>query len=586
MKNGLLILASAIIFSLQGCGGGSGSDTNTSTNTADGGGGGGGGSVAQQQQVTGTAAVGAPIGPGTLSAVDANGNVGSTAISATGTFTLDISSLTPPILLKAEGTVGGQTAVEFSVIADKTLSVVNVTPVSTAIAARVMNDDPGTVFSDKSTTKIALMTRSAVDGMNVALGEVLAGARSAAGLAGSGRVDLLNTAFTADKTGLDRLLDLVSVSVQPNGAITVSNKTGAGSVTFAAGTATPSGNLGSVEAINTAGIDELGKRFQNLMANGSEWVPGGQAVSLFASGFKHEGMDLNSFTDGIEEAFGLTVAPAKVYGCSKVGSADVCDVTFGLSWPDGEKEDFYMPVIKGSDGTWKFYGDQAPAFTNINAVAFRTVTFSGTVDKTGMNVNVPINGAPGSGEDGKIGNSPIQSVKVFSGSSVSGTPLAQLVRPTSSGCSYLVTSASSCGNFVELTSGAIADIQASAKGGRSMFTVQYLNGSNAEIGKATIYMLSAPLQLSEIRPNRFATFSAAVFSAFQALTDPNATFTLAISPLPAGVVWEDVVGVQPADQDVELAGRTSITALRGGGQNIGTVTRDKDGRKYWYNTYY
>jgi hypothetical protein len=398
-------------------------------------------------------------------------------------------------------------------------------------------------------------------------------------------VDLLNTAFTADKTGLDRLLDLVSVSVQPNGAITVSNKTGAGSVTFAAGTATPSGNLGSVEAINTAGIDDLGKKLQNLLASEQAWAAG-SGPSLFASGFKHEGMDVDSFTDGILEAVGLTVAPAKVYGCSKADSADVCDVTFGLSWPDGEKEEFYMPVIKGSDGTWKFYGDQAPAYTNINAVALRTVTVSRTVDKTGMSVYVPINdGAPGSGEDGKIGDSPIQSVKVFSGSSVSGTPLVQLVRPTSSGCLYLVTSASSCSNFVELTSGAIADIQASDKGGRSMFTVQYLNGSNAEIGKATIYMLSSPLQLSEIRSNRFATLSAASFSAFQALTNPNATFTVTISSLPTGVVWEDVFGVQPADQDVELAGRTSITALRGGGQDIGTVTRDKDGRKYWYNRF-
>jgi hypothetical protein len=287
-----------------------------------------------------------------------------------------------------------------------------------------------------------------------------------------------------------------------------------------------------------------------------------------------------------EGALGMTMGPAKVYGCYKVGSADVCDVAFDVSFPSGESDSFYMPVIKGEDGTWKFYGDQAPAYTNINAVASRDVSSNGTVDKTGINIFIPVNGAAGSGEDGEIGAQTIHSVKVFPGSTVSSSPIATLTRGVS-GCGFLV-SAGFCGNFVELNTAQIESLRANSRGGRSMFTVQYLNDGGGEIGKATIYMLSTPLLQSEVasNSNRFAAVTNESFSSFLSATPQTTQFTLSISSPPAGVVWEDLVGaVYPVSQDVELAGKTSVLVTRGNGQNILTVARDKDGRVYWYNRF-
>lgn len=586
MKKTLLILASAVILSLQGCGGGSSGNAVNVGNTGNAGNTGGGNAQDDvSNQISGTAAVGAPIGPGTLSAVDANGVEKSTTLSATGTFSLGVSNLTAPILLKAEGRAGGRTAVEYSVIDTKSRTVVNVTPVSTAIAARVMDDEPEKVFREKTTAKIARLTKDKVDEVNAAVGAELAAARSAAGLTGSGPVDLLNTTFVADKTGLDRLLDLVSVTVQPDRAITIDNKTGAGRVTLAVGQPRD-GALGTVAALNTAGIDQLGQRVQSLLASSSTWNPQ-TAIALFATGFKHEGRGSTDFVSDFEGALGVTMGPAKVYGCYKADSADVCDVAFDVSFPSGGSDSFYMPVIKDSDGNWKFYGDRAPAYTNINAVASRDVSSNGTVDKTGINIYIPVNGAAGSGEDGKIGAQTIHSVKVFPGSTVSSSPIATLTRGVS-GCGFLV-SAGFCGNFVELNTAQIESLRANSRGGRSMFTVQYLNDGGVEIGKATIYMLSTPLLKSEVasNSNRFGTVTNESYSSFLSATSQSTTpFTLSINSLPAGVVWEDLVGaVYPVDQDVELAGKTSVPVKRGTGLNVLTVTRDKDGRVYWYNRF-
>ena len=81
---GLSILAA-------GCGGGGGSST----------------PVAPPDMLSGTAAAGAAI-IGQVTVKGSAGNTTSTLIEANGNYNVDVSGLTAPYILRAEGTVGGK----------------------------------------------------------------------------------------------------------------------------------------------------------------------------------------------------------------------------------------------------------------------------------------------------------------------------------------------------------------------------------------------------------------------------------------------------------------------------------------------
>lgn len=551
--------------------------------------------------ITGLAAVGAPISSGVLSAVDAGGRTASTTIADDGTYSIDfLSRLQPPVLIKAEGVSGGRSTVHFGVITSTTATTVNVTPVSTAVVAQVMQADPGVVFATADTSKIALLTTSQVTATNAIIGNVLSAARIAAGISGDGALDFLTTPFSADKTGLDKLLDLVKISIQPDQSVHVKNKTSDG-VAIVSSAGNLSGNLGTVELIDTAGIDLLGKDLQAAFRGG--WKINSElVVNLFSNDFFQEGVDKSTIIRWISEDFidmqGVKVLPAKILNCSINDFAPICDVLFTIKYSDGAFEPFIFPVRR-EGGYWKIYGDQSPVYTEYGAVVYRTVSGNNSVETiSGFNIQVD--------DDAVIGDTKVGYVKAWFGrvtESPDRSPDFVFVNPkevagscnnvTSGGFLRILTNQSdnnTCqGNFARLSDNRIDQLRASFSNVRPKITVFYydVDGNRIPNAQHVINVEALPLKPSEVTDGYFATVTDSSWSQFAA-ANLKTEFTLVVSK-GASVGLEDVIGAGPLGSSLD-AQRLPFSTVRTGSSwrvlktnnSLITVTRDADGRMYWY----
>ena len=584
LTNYALLMASMALL-IQGCGGGS--------SVVDGG---------SNQPVLSVAAVGAPISLGTISAIDKNGQTASTDVAADGSYSLSfISGLTAPVLLRVEGVSGGRTIVHFGVATSTSLSVVNVTPVSTAVVAQVMQADPGTVFATADTAKIALLTQSQVEAASNIIGAELAAARSAAGLSGTGSLDFLNTAFSADKTGLDKVLDLVRVSVQPDRSIQLKNKTDDG-VTTVGTNGSVSGSLGTIASIDTKSIDTLGASLQAAFQNGAApWLSASPSVlNLFSSDFLHGGEGrsavIASLAQEAEDMRGAQFLPGKVVNCASSAGGTVCEVQYTIRYTDGAVEVFTFPV-RQEGSAWKLYGDQAPTSTQYGAVVYRTKSGTTVNTRSGFNIQVY--------DDASIGGTPVGFVKIWFGTNTSGTADGVFVNPNprvatvqhcgGNSAGYLevltdVNNVNSCaGNFIELTDTQIGQLRSNFSTSRPKITVRYYDAAGNRIGASeyVITVESLPLKTTEVTDGHFAVINDSSWTQFAA-ANLNTQFTLSVTKGP-NVGLEDVVGAGPLGTTLTtqnlpystIRTGTSWSALKANSSLI-TVTRDADGRMYWY----
>jgi hypothetical protein len=575
-------------------------------------GGGGGTTTATTSVATGLAAVGAPISAGTLSAIDVNGLTASTAIADDGTYSLNfLASLRTPILLRAEGVSGGRTTFQFGVITSATDTTVNVTPVSTAVVAQVMQADPGVVFAAADTAKIALLTTAQVAAVNTIIGNALSVARTAAGISGNGAIDFLNTPFVADKTGLDKLLDLVRISVQPDRSVKLKNKTADG-VTTVSSVGAVSGSLGTIGALDTAGIDALGRALEASFANNAvAWGdplrsvnPSQSVVNLFSSGFLHGGENASTIISNIarqaDDMGGAKFSKARIFNCPNVAASPVCEVAFNVTYADLSVEPFIFPVIYES-GSWKIYGNQAPVTTNYASVVYRTVSGSNAATtRSGFNIEAF--------DTASIGGTSVGFIKAWFGTDTSSTPEFVFVNPNRvtgscngsnlGGIFRILTDPNnnnSCAeNFAELSNSRIDQLRASFATVRPKITVRYYNTSGNWIANSehVITIEALPLKPSEVTDGHFATVTSASWSEFAAINTNNTPFTLAVTKSPF-VGLEEVRGARPIDSPNTVQGMPFSTVRvgsswsvwtmgSGSARHLTTTTRDEDGRMYWY----
>ncbi|MBI3598059.1 MAG: hypothetical protein HY201_01165, partial [Nitrospirae bacterium] len=163
--------------------------------------------------ISGTASAGAPI-VGTVTIKDSSTPAKDkfVTISADGKYTIDVSDLTPPFMMRADGQVGGRSYSLYSAATTADVGgTVNVTPLTDLIVANIAGQIAATVFNNGN---FSGMTTEALNSAESALQARLQPILSAVGLADS--IDLLRATFNADHTGLDAALDLLRVTVDPN----------------------------------------------------------------------------------------------------------------------------------------------------------------------------------------------------------------------------------------------------------------------------------------------------------------------------------------------------------------------------------
>ncbi len=124
-------------------------------------------------------------------------------------YNVDVSGLTAPYRLRAEGTVGGRLYRLHSYAETADLGGnVNITPFTDLIVANAAQQIAESFFDSSSTTTLS---PTALETQKTALKTKLQNVFSALGVSSS--IDLLRTTFSADHSGLDAALDLVRIEV-------------------------------------------------------------------------------------------------------------------------------------------------------------------------------------------------------------------------------------------------------------------------------------------------------------------------------------------------------------------------------------
>jgi hypothetical protein len=198
------ILGLSVLFALTACGGG-GSNNNTSP--------------IPSKMLSGTAAAGAAI-IGQVTVKGSSGNSISTEIDADGSYSVDVSTLTAPYMLRAEGRVGGKsyTLHSFAEAADVG-GTVNITPFTDLIIANAASELASTYFENGN---FSSLTTEEIAAQETALQQKLTNVFNALGI--SSTVDLLRTAFSVDHSGLDAALDIIRIETNTSTSIaTITN---------------------------------------------------------------------------------------------------------------------------------------------------------------------------------------------------------------------------------------------------------------------------------------------------------------------------------------------------------------------------
>lgn len=188
-----LFLTLGVVF-LAACGSGGGSSSPPPTPT--------------QQTLSGTAAAGAPI-IGHVVVKDSAGLTRTVQIDANGGYTVDVTGLTAPFVLRAEGVAGGRSYVVHSAATSADVNgTINITPLTDLIVANIARQVAANYFDSGNFSNISATALNAEEDL---LQQRLQAVLTDIGVDGS--IDLLRSAFSADHTGLDAALDVLRVSV-------------------------------------------------------------------------------------------------------------------------------------------------------------------------------------------------------------------------------------------------------------------------------------------------------------------------------------------------------------------------------------
>lgn len=208
-----LVIVSAAALGLQGCG----SDDEVAAAPL----------APAATMIEGTVAVGAAVPGAAITVMDADAataDVSGTA-DANGDYELDVSSLKPPLLVSATGTLNGEAVTVVAVVPSLTANAdntANVTSLTNAVAALIAPG--GDLNALGSATAIAALTPAAVADASTLVVNTLKSNPQFAMLLGDG-FNPLTTPFSANGTGIDSVLDQVAVEIGTGGAVAITNLT-------------------------------------------------------------------------------------------------------------------------------------------------------------------------------------------------------------------------------------------------------------------------------------------------------------------------------------------------------------------------
>lgn len=324
--------------------------------------GGGGGGTAAAPELRGTAAIGAPLPNATVTLRGANGTERNATANAMGEFVFtDLSGLTAPAMLRAVGNAGGESHTLFSVTptlptAPGAIAVTNVTPLTHAVTQQVMGVTFLSNFDDSPALSVAEVER-----LNTAKTRLITALADVLRMLGVPNANPFTTAFSANQTGLDKLLDLIefryadrNLTVEDKGdptrSITLATDDTRDPTVLAAFPALAwdlTGLKPFIERFNAAALDDDARR------------------ALFHTGFLHEGQPIESAILGLR---GSRVEQVAIDGCRVASGVETCTIRGLLVHPATWDLPFSIDSHRTTTG-WQIFGNQSTTPARPAAVA-------------------------------------------------------------------------------------------------------------------------------------------------------------------------------------------------------------------------
>ncbi len=319
--------------------------------------------------LTGTAAAGLPL-TGTITVKDAAGATRSMPIGANGSYSIDVWGLTPPLLLRAEGTVGAAVYVIHSATPSiGTGGTVNITPLTDLIVANVGGQGAASYYDSgnfSAATANSLAAESAA--LKAKLQPVLSALNVDAG------ANLISTPFTPLASPLDTALEILVVSIDPATHVaTIRNLANGGTITddiavgasaetnppvlSASATSTAAGDVPLIRKALTDFIDLFRTRAPTPA----------QILPMLTDDFLHGDINRADFASNVaaeEDLVGASFTDIRIIGLDygyNGGATPLAIVSFGVSERDGradEDPEESFALLRGTDGKWRLHGNR------------------------------------------------------------------------------------------------------------------------------------------------------------------------------------------------------------------------------------
>lgn len=197
-------LGASLCAALAACGGGGASTTTNPQSTQN-----------AATSIGGTVAVGTALPNATVTVIDANGKTATATTGTDGSYSASIQGMTAPFVLEAQDPSSASNPM-YSVVASAGATggapiIANVTPLTTAVSALMTaSGNPGDLVGNASS-----VTSSAITTAKTTLDATIAPILSANSIATN--VDPIAATFTPNQTGLDAVLDSISVTPSTTG---------------------------------------------------------------------------------------------------------------------------------------------------------------------------------------------------------------------------------------------------------------------------------------------------------------------------------------------------------------------------------
>ncbi len=342
--------------------------------------------------MSGTVAVGAPMLNAVVTIKDALGATVSGSADADGNFSgLSVSGMTAPFRIEACGLVGGVNTCYYSVV-DKA-GTANVTPLTHAAVSLALGQDAAAMFDPAASAAAPSDTTLAAKKQNLL--DALAPVLTAMGLPTT--VDFASDAFSANRTGMDKLLEAVKITTGSDAAasgpastfVQVEGKIGSGNV-FIGSDGTKSGTI----VADTAGLNVDMTGISTLFATMSSAIGAADVTSCVSRmagifdplfSLRMDGgtpLTASTAANGIctmaslatPSLLGGVVANPVMKDCDLTGADKICSVGFEIVKGDAVFAGAELSIVQRSGSTaWTLLGQTAADQIHIGAAVQRTL---------------------------------------------------------------------------------------------------------------------------------------------------------------------------------------------------------------------